>query len=190
MVAVPVLRPGEVYKEVVLRDGRKAVLRAPEWDDLNDFLALINELVDEHADILRSTHSTRGEEVEWLAERLAAIEMGSVIALVAEVNGKVVASSDVAQRTPQNPEHSHVGVLGIVVLKNARGVGLGKVLMGSLLQLAKQAGLKVIILDMFATNTAARRLYESVGFVEVGKIPKAIHRDGKYIDLVRFAIEI
>ncbi|MGA8905816.1 MAG: GNAT family N-acetyltransferase, partial [Candidatus Bathyarchaeia archaeon] len=64
------------------------------------------------------------------------------------------------------------------------------VLMGSLLQLAKQAGLKVIILDMFATNTAARRLYESVGFVEVGKIPKAIHRDGKYIDLVRFAIEL
>ncbi|MGA8905072.1 MAG: hypothetical protein WB661_08705, partial [Candidatus Bathyarchaeia archaeon] len=94
---MPVLRPGEVYKEVVLRDGRKAVLRAPEWDDLNDFLALINELVDEHADILRSTHSTRGEEVEWLADRLTAIEKGSLIALVAVVNGRVVASSDVAQ---------------------------------------------------------------------------------------------
>jgi RimJ/RimL family protein N-acetyltransferase len=62
--------------------------------------------------------------------------------------------------------------------------------MDSLLQLAKQAGLKVIILDMFATNAVARRLYEKVGFVEVGKIPKAINRDGKYIDLIRFAIEI
>ena len=187
---MPVLRPGQIYKEVVLRDGRKAILRAPDWHDLDDFLRLINELVDEHVDIQRSTHSSRSEEAEWLAERLVAIEMGSIIALVAEVNRKVVASSDVAQRTPQNPEHSHVGVLGIVVLKNARGVGLGRVLMGSLLQLAKQAGLKIIILDMFATNTAARRLYESVGFVEVGKIPKAIHRDGKYIDLVRFAIEL
>lgn len=58
MVSMPVLRPGETYKEVVLGDGTKAVLRAPEWDDLDDFLGLINELVDEHADILRSTHST------------------------------------------------------------------------------------------------------------------------------------
>jgi putative acetyltransferase len=116
--------------------------------------------------------------------------MGNVIALVAEVDGRVVASSDVAQRTPQYSEHSHVGILGIVVLKNARRVGLGKELMESLLQLAKRAGLKIMVLDMFATNTVARHLYESIGFVEVGKIPKAIHRDGKYIDLVRFAIEI
>jgi L-amino acid N-acyltransferase YncA len=187
---MPVIRPGQIYKEVVLRDGRKAVLRAPDWHDLDDFLALINELVDERVDILRSTHSSRSEETEWLADRLAAIEKGSLIALVAEVNGRVVASSDVAQRTPENPEHSHVGVLGIAILKKVRSVGLGKVLMNSLLQLGKQAGLKVIILDMFATNTTARHLYESVGFIEVGKIPKAIHRDGKYIDLVRFAIEV
>jgi RimJ/RimL family protein N-acetyltransferase len=43
---------------------------------------------------------------------------------------------------------------------------------------------------MFATNNVARRLYEKVGFVEVGKIPKAINKHGKYIDLIRFAIEI
>lgn len=190
MVSMPVLRPGETYKEVVLGDGTKAVLRAPEWDDLDDFLGLINELVDERADILRSTHSTRGEEVEWLADRLAAIEKGSLIALVAEVNGRVVASSDVAQRTPENPQHNHVGVLGIAILKTARGLGLGKMLMDSLLNLSKKAGLKIIILDMFATNKVARRLYEGAGFVEVGKIPKAINQHGKYIDLVRFAIEI
>jgi phosphinothricin acetyltransferase len=187
---MPVLRPGQVYEEVVLGDGRKAVLRAPDWHDLDDFLALINELVDEDADILRSTHSSLSEEAEWLADRLADIERGSLVALVADMNGKVVASSDIAQRTPENPEHNHVGVLGIVISKDARGVGLGKILMRSLLELAKKAGLKVIILDMFATNTVARRLYESMGFVEVGKIPKAIHRDGNYIDLIRFAIEI
>lgn len=187
---MPVLRAGQLYKEVVLGDGRKAVLRAPDWHDLDDFLGLINELVDEHADILRSTHSSQGEEVEWLGDRLTAIEKGSLIALVADIDGRVVASADVAQRMPENPEHSHVGVLGIAILKNARGVGLGKVLMDSLLQLARQAGLKIIILDMFATNAVARRLYEKVGFVEVGKIPKAINRHDKYIDLIRFAIEI
>ena len=187
---MPVLRPGQTYKEIVLEDGRKAVLRAPDWHDLDDFLSLINELVDEHADILRSTHSSHSEEAEWLGDRLTAIEKGNLIALVADIDGRVLASADIAQRTPENPEHSHVGVLGIAILKNAREIGLGKVLMDSLLQLAKQTGLKVIILDVFATNAVARRLYEKVGFVEVGKIPKAINRDGKYIDLIRFAIEI
>jgi RimJ/RimL family protein N-acetyltransferase len=190
MVSMPVLRPGQVCKEVVLKDGRKAVLRVPRWDDLDEFLALINELVDEHADILRSTRSTRDEETEWLADRLSAIEKGNLIALIAEVNGRVVGSSDVARRTPENPQHNHVGVLGIAILKRARGLGLGKMLMDSLIQLSKQAGLKIIILDMFETNKVARRLYERVGFVEVGKIPKAINQHGKYIDLIRFAIEI
>ena len=190
MISLPVLRPGQTYKKVVLEYGRKAVLRAPEWHDLDDFLALINELVDERADILRSTHSTRDEEAEWLADRLSAIEKNNLIALVAEINGRVVANSDVARRTPENPQHNHVGVLGIAILKTARGIGLGKVLMDSILQLSKQAGLKIIILDMFATNKVARSLYEKVGFVEVGKIPKAINQHGNYIDLVRFAIEI
>jgi len=121
---------------------------------------------------------------------LAAIGKGILIALVAEVGGKLVASSDVGQRTPEYPEHNHVGILGIAISKNARGVRLGNALIESLLELSRTAGLKVIILDTLATNAAARRLYEKVGFVEVGKIPKAIHRDGAYIELIRFAIEI
>ena len=83
-----------------------------------------------------------------------------------------------------------MGVLGIAVLKNARSVGLGKALMKSLIQLATQMNLRVVILVTFATNTIAHGLYKKVGFVEVGRIPKGIHRDGSYIDLLRFAIEI
>jgi len=185
-----ILRPGDTYKEAVLRDGRKAVLRTPDWRDLDRLLAFIGKLVEERAEIVRTMKPSRNEEAEWLGRRLAAIEKGSLVSSVAELNGRVVASSEVEQRTPQYPELSHVGVLGIAILKDARGLGLGTILMQSLIQLSKQIGLKVIILDMFATNTVARRLYEKVGFVEVGKIPKAIYRDGNYIDLVRFAIEI
>lgn len=179
-----------MYRETVLKDGRKAILRAPDWHDLDDSVAFINELVEERVEILRTTEVTRNEEAEWLGRRLAAIEKGSLLALVAEIGGKIVASADITQRTPDYPEHSHVGVLGIAILNNARSLGLGTSLMESLLQLAKQLPLKIVILDMFATNMAARRLYEKMGFVEVGKIPKAIHRGENYIDLIRFAIEI
>jgi phosphinothricin acetyltransferase len=184
------LRPGETYKEVTLKDGRKTILRAPDWHDLDNLVALVNELVEERAEILRTTKVTRDEEAEWLGRRLASIENGALQALVAEIDGKIVASSAVGQRIPEYSEHIHVGEMGISILKNARGIGLGTTLIESLIELAKRAGLMVIMLDMFATNTVARRLYEKVGFVEVGKIPKAINRDGKYIDLIQFAIEI
>jgi RimJ/RimL family protein N-acetyltransferase len=87
-------------------------------------------------------------------------------------------------------QQSHVGWLGIAILKDGRSIGLGTAMMYSMMRLSKQAGLKILILDVFATNTIARRLYEKVGFVEVGKIPKAINRDGKFIDLVRMAAEL
>jgi RimJ/RimL family protein N-acetyltransferase len=158
--------------------------------DLDDEIAFINELVDERAEILVTSKVKRDEEAEWLGKRLAEIEKGSLLALVAELDGRIVGSADVSQRTPDVPVQSHVGALGIAILEKARGVGLGKMMIEELLQLSKQAGLKVVILDMFATNTGARQLYEKVGFVEVGRIPKGIKRDGKYIDLIRFAIEI
>jgi len=173
-MSIPIPRPGQKYKEVTLKDGRKAILRAPEWRDLDGLLEFIGELVDERVEIVRNTKPSRGEEAEWLGRRLVAIENGSLVALVAEINGKIVASSEVEKRI-RFPEMAHVGGLGIGILKNSRGAGLGAAIMESLLQLAKEIGLKVVILDMFATNTVARRLYEKVGFVEVGKIPKAIH---------------
>jgi len=185
-----VLRPGQIYKEVTLKDGRRAILRAPDFHDLDALLAFICELVDERVQIVRTTKPSREEEAEWLGKRLAEIEKGSLVILVAEVDGRLVANSEVGQRTPQFPEMSHVGVLGIAILKSARGVGLGTALMESLIQLAKQMNLRVVILDTFATNNIAQRLYKKVGFVEVGKIPKGIHRDGSYIDMLRFAIEI
>jgi len=146
--------------------------------------------VDERVEIVRTTKPSREEEAEWLGKQLAEIEKGNLVTLVAEINGELVANSEVAQRTPQFPEMSHIGVLGIAILKNARSVGLGTALMESLIQLAKQMNLKVVILDTFATNNIAQRLYKKLGFVEVGKIPKGIHRDGSYIDMLRFAIEL
>ncbi len=38
----PVLLSGHVYKEVLLRDGKQAVLRVPDWHDVDDFLVFIN----------------------------------------------------------------------------------------------------------------------------------------------------
>ncbi|MET7327416.1 GNAT family N-acetyltransferase [Nonomuraea sp. NPDC005650] len=41
-----------------------------------------------------------------------------------------------------------------------------------------------ITLDFAADNTAARRVYEKVGFVEEGRVRECFRRDGKWHDLI------
>ncbi len=83
-----------VYGEFFLENGSKLVLRSPRWEDLDDLTKLINSLVEEGAPITMDRIITREEEAEWLAGRLANIEKGRTIMVVAEVNGKVIGNSE------------------------------------------------------------------------------------------------
>jgi len=169
------------------KDGRRVVLRSVKWEDLDDLMGLINSLVNEDTDILRTSKVTRNEEAEWLSRRLASISKGELIDAVAEVDGKVIANSEVGKR---NDIMSHVGDLGIGIKQGYRGIGIGAQLMKTLIDESKKAGLKILVLDHFATNKKARRLYQKMGFKEAGKIPKCIYKNGDYIDLIRMTLEL
>ena len=182
-----VIRPGEVHARLALSDGQTAILRGPNWNDLDDLTDYINGLVAEGAQITKTEPISREAEAEWLGQRFSEIENERMIMLVAEVYGKVVAVGEVG---PLTGERGHTGYLGIGVSKEKRGKGLGESLMRALLKLAKRADLKIVFLDAFATNKAAIGLYEKLGFKEIGRIPKGLLRQGNYIDLVRMAVEI
>jgi len=169
------------------KDGKRVVLRSVKWDDLDDLIDLINSLVEEGADILRADKVTRSEEAEWLSKRLARIDRGELIDAVAEVEGKIVANSEVEKR---GDLMSHVGYLGIGIKSDFRGIGIGTQIMKTLIEESKKAGLKVLVLDHFETNRKARGLYEKMGFMEAGKIPKGIYKNRKYIDLIRMVLEL
>ncbi|MGP8070482.1 MAG: N-acetyltransferase family protein [Candidatus Bathyarchaeia archaeon] len=183
----PIVKPGQIHSRVSLANGETAILRAPNWNDLDDLIEYINGLVEEHAHITKTEKVTREAEAEWLGQRLAEIENGHVIHLVAEVAGKVVGAGEVSQ-LPE--ERSHTGYLGIGISESHRGHGLGTTLMQALIELSKKTGLKILILDVFATNNVAVHLYEKIGFKETGRIPKGIYRDGNYIDIVRMTTEL
>ena len=55
-------------------------------------------------------------------------------------------------------------------------------MMKTLLEQAQKMGLKVLTLTAFATNKRAIHVYEKVGFVQTGAIPKKHFKEGKYID--------
>ncbi|MFQ6073862.1 MAG: hypothetical protein ACE5KC_01455, partial [Candidatus Bathyarchaeia archaeon] len=74
----------QVLREFVAKNGKRVVFRRPRWEDLDDLLDFINSLVEEGADIMRETPVTREEEADWLGKRLASIEKGEIIGVVAE----------------------------------------------------------------------------------------------------------
>ena len=71
-------------------------------------------------------------------------------------------------------------VLGMYVVPEARGTGLGKQLLVELIaQVRKLEGMEQLQLTVTHSNEAARRLYLSVGFVSFGVEPDAIKVGGQ-----------
>ncbi len=173
------MRAGTVIKSFVTRDGRTAVLRTPKWEDLDDFLELINSLVDEKAEILRTEKVSREEEIDWLSRVLSRLEKIETFYLAAEVDGKVVAVSEISKQVGYE---SHVGGIGIAIRKGFRDLGLGTAMMETLVERARESGLKVLTLTVFGTNKRAFHVYRKTGFVQTGAIPKKHFKEGIYID--------
>ena len=62
----------------------------------------------------------------------------------------------------------HAGVLGIGLLPDYRGQGLGKALLEAAIAAAEQRDFRRIELTVFADNLRAMALYEKTGFVREG----------------------
>jgi RimJ/RimL family protein N-acetyltransferase len=181
------LKEGALIRGFKAKDGRDVVLRAPRWSDLDDMLEFINSLVEEGAEIAIDTKKTREEEVDWLARLLSSVEKERQVAVVVEVDGRFVGIIEVG---PRGGRSKHVGNLGISIMDGFRDVGIGTELMREAEAQAKKLGIKVIFLEVYATNERARHVYGKVGYMEVGCLPKAVTRDGEYIDSIMMAKEI
>jgi len=66
----------------------------------------------------------------------------------------------------------------IALADRARGAGHGRRLMNALLDAAAERGVDEVFLEVRADNPAARGLYESLGFEELGVRPRYYQPDG------------
>lgn len=78
----------------------------------------------------------------------------------------------------------HVSVLGISVLKSHWNQGIGKQMMNTLIDFAKQApDTKAVHLEVRSDNHIAIHLYESVGFKKNTTIPQMMFIKDNYYDI-------
>ena len=101
-------------------------------------------------------------------------ESENEIELVAEVDGKIVG---IAGITAVGAKYKvcHRAELGISVIKEFWGLGIGRALVAACIECARAAGYIQLELSVVAENERAISLYESFGFTEYGRNPKGFN---------------
>lgn len=101
--------------------------------------------------------------------------------LVADDGGRIVGWCDV--RRESIPIYAHEGVLGMGLLPDYRGRGLGERLLRTTLDAARVRGFERVSLTVYGRNTRAAALYRKVGFVMEGTRLRGKKLDGVYDDV-------
>jgi RimJ/RimL family protein N-acetyltransferase len=86
------------------------------------------------------------------------------------------------------PIRAHTGMLGIGVLAQQRGRGIGSALLRKTLSEARRFGFTRVELAYRAGNARVDGLYERIGFVREGMQRNAVRVDGRYEDVVCMAL--
>jgi len=120
--------------------------------------------------------------LETIKNRLGSGSSADSFVLGAFDNGDLLGMVGFFRR--HGPKIDHRGeIWGVYVRDEWRAKGVGRALLEELiLRLRSLPGLEQVALGVSSTNTAAKRLYESLGFRTYGREVHALKINGGYID--------
>lgn len=172
-------KPGQIIEKFET-NGKKVVFRALEMSDLKESREHINKLIAEKAYIAMQKKVSMKREKEWIKNELSRIKKGEELTIVALVDNKFSGLAKVWKHPTD--ANKHVSEIAIGFSAN-RGIGLGTRMMQALEEAAKNYfKSEVLIIKCFEDNAVAQSLYKKMGFIERGRIPKAVNHYGKYMN--------
>ena len=177
-------------QKVILKNGKEALLRNGDKADGKEVFEVFNQTHAE-TDYLLSYPDENSydpeQEAQFLNEKTNSPDE---IEIVAVVDGKIAGMAGI-EALGKKYKLQHRAELGISILKEYWGLGLGKALMNACIRCAKEAGYKQLELNVVAENERAVALYKSFGFVEFGRNPKGFNsRTSGFQELVYMLLEL
>ncbi len=158
-------------KTITLKDGRTAILRAPETTDAAELLRYLRTTAGETDYLIRTPEEctmTEAQEAAFI-ESLNASEWDMMI--LCEVEGRIAGNCQLSCK--RRIKSRHRGEVAIALLKEFWGLGIGTAMMQELIAEANRRGLMQLELEFIEGNTRARALYEKLGFRIVALRPNA-----------------
>lgn len=157
-------------QKVILKNGKEAWLKN---GDASDGSAVYENFNATHAetDFLLSYPDENSfdpeQEAQFLEEKMKSANEIEIIALV---DDKVVGTAGI-EAVGAKYKVRHRAELGISILREYWGLGLGRALTEACIRCARDAGYLQLELNVVAENERAVALYRNVGFVEFGRNP-------------------
>ncbi|WP_243291772.1 GNAT family N-acetyltransferase [Bacillus sp. FJAT-47783] len=160
----------------------KAMIRTVRIEDAEAVLDIQREVIKEKdyfIAVSEEFNKTVKEQQEWIKK---IIEHDRETMYVAEMNGKVVGW--IVFRSQERKRMHHTGSIAIMLQKDYRNRGIGKLLIEEILSWAAQHPvIEKVSLGTFSSNTRAIELYNKLGFVEEGRKVKEFKiNEDEYVD--------
>ncbi len=146
----------------------KTAIRTARIEDAEVVLAIQREVIKEKnyfIAVSEEFNKTTEEHAEWI---LKTLEHDRETMLVAEIDDKVVGW--IVFQSQERKRMHHTGSFAVMLKKDFRNKGIGKLLIHELLSWAEgHPIIEKVTLGTFSTNTRAIELYKKLGFVEEGR---------------------
>ena len=147
--------------------------RATDWN-------AVSGIYQQGLETRNATFETQGPDFEtWIKK------FHPHLLWVAELNSEVVGWAGLQ---PVSVRKVYEGVVEVTIYIESghTGKGIGKALMGHLIEESEKAGIWTLYASIFPENKASINLHRSAGFREIGYREKIAQLDGKWRDTVLF----
>lgn len=164
-------------------------------DDLQEIDTIIRQAEPNDARALIGLTKQVGKETNYLtfgpegidltvAQEMDLIQTFAVseknLMLVVEVDDQIIGMGNLA--TFGSQKQAHVAEIGLSLIQEYWGYGIGRLLMEDLLDFAREVDLKVITLEVVKDNQRAVKLYERFDFEIVGTLKQRLKHNCTYYD--------
>jgi L-amino acid N-acyltransferase YncA len=158
--------------------GTSVTIRDAVAADAEAICRIYNQGIEDRVATLETERRTPAERREWMAARGLRHPV-----LVGEVEGIVTAWASLNRFNPR-PVYDQVADLSVYVERAWRGRGVGRTLLGALVDRARTLGYHKMVLAAFPDNAAGLALYTRLGFTRVGVYREQGLLDGRWADVV------
>lgn len=147
--------------------------------DLPALLVIYNDAVENTLAIWNETLVDLENRRQWLEAR----NRDGFPVLVAERDGEVLGYASYGPFRPFEG-FRHSSELSIYVASHARGGGIGRALLETLINEARARHVHVLVAGIEASNAASIALHKAQGFEEAGTLKQVGQKFGRWLDLL------
>jgi len=171
--------PADV-ENFTLRNGEEIVLRTAECEDAGQMIEVIRTDAPDRSYVLMEHYGARPDSIKAY---ICGIDAEKNLLLVAVSGDRVIAVlSGIQMGKGKIPHTAHVMAVGLHVMPQYRGMGIGTRMLDYAARWAKGRGFEKLEADIFTTNKRSLHLFERAGFIEEGTRQKRIRIGKQYID--------